>query len=225
MAKAQGIAADVRAKAEQLNEKGLKQYEQWELEAAIKSFEQALHLTPGDPGIHLNKARTLARFGDYERALRALGEFIRYEQEDTALVERFEALFTNALDGVEKLITSKMIKGGLSLEEVGAAIQMWLEFRIALSRRPLVVRKPEVWAAALDYTVRKLNFREMTQKRIAAVYGISPKSLRGRFNDLVKTLDIMPCDYRYFRGKENPLDKLVEAALLLDKLERRFHKP
>jgi hypothetical protein len=82
-----------------------------------------------------------------------------------------------------------------------------------------------MWAAALDYTVRKLNFREMTQKRIAAVYGISPKSLRARFNDLVKTLDIMPCDYRYFRGKENPLDKLVEAALLLDKLERRFHKP
>jgi len=225
MAKARVIAADDRAKAKQLNEKGLKQYEQWELEAAVKSFEQALRLTPGDPDLHLNKARALARFGDYERALRALGEFIRYEQEDVALVERFEALFANAMDGVEKLITSKMIKGGLSLEEVGVAIQMWLEFRIALSRRPLDVRKPEVWAAALDYTVRKVNFRDLTQKRIAAMYSISPKSLRTRFNDLVETLDIMPCDYRYFRGKENPLDKLVEAAMLLDKLEKRFHKP
>ena len=112
----------------------------------------------------------------------------------------------------------------MSLEHVGAAIQMWLEFRIALGRQPLTMRKPEVWAAALDYTVRKVNFQELTQKRIAALYGISGNSLRARFNDLVETLDIMPCDYRYFRGKENPLDKLVEAAALLEKLEARFQK-
>ena len=35
----------------------------------------------------------------------------------------------------------------------------------------------------------------------------------------------MPCDYRYFVGKENPLDKLVEAAELLEQLEARFQEP
>ena len=225
MAKEKAITAEDQAKAEQMNQQGLEQYKRWEIEAAITSFERAALLVPSNPDHHLNLARGLARLGDYERALRALGEFIRYEDEDTELVERFEALFANALDGVERLLTSKMPKAGLSLEEVGAAIQMWLEFRISLGRQTLDVRRPELWAAALDYAVRKVNFRELTQKRIATMYGISEKSLRARFRDLVGTLDIMPCDYRYFRGKENPLDKLVEAAVLLEKLEERFQKP
>jgi len=38
-------------------------------------------------------------------------------------------------------------------------------------------------------------------------------------------LDIMPCDYRYFRGDENPLDKLVEAAVMMEELEERFRRP
>ena len=225
MAKEKAITAEDQAKAEQMNQQGLEQYKRWEIEAAITSFERAALLVPSNSDHHLNLARGLARLGDYERALRALGEFIRYEDEDTELVERFEALFANALDGVERLLTSKMPKAGLSLEEVGAAIQMWLEFRISLGRQTLDVRRPELWAAALDYAVRKVNFRELTQKRIATMYGISEKSLRARFRDLVGTLDIMPCDYRYFRGKENPLDKLVEAAVLLEKLEERFQKP
>jgi hypothetical protein len=41
----------------------------------------------------------------------------------------------------------------------------------------------------------------------------------------VETLDIMPCDYRYLRGKNNPLDKLVEAAVMLEEMERRFREP
>ena len=224
MARARAKAAD-RARAKQLNSEGLKELNRWEIEAAVVNFEQAIRLEPTNPDYHLNKARALARSGDFEHALRSLGEFIRYEEDNTALVERFEALFANALDGVEKLITLKMTKAGLSLEKVGAAIQMWLEFRIALGRQPLNIRKPEVWAAALDYAVRKINFQELTQKQISTMYGISNTSLRARFNDLVKILDIMPCDYRYFRGKENPLDKLVEAAALLEKLEERFHKP
>ncbi|MCP4358102.1 MAG: hypothetical protein GY796_08830 [Chloroflexi bacterium] len=39
---------------------------------------------------------------------------------------------------------------------------------------------------------------------------------------LVHTLDLMPADYRYFTGEENPLDKLVEATQLLEELERQF---
>jgi len=34
----------------------------------------------------------------------------------------------------------------------------------------------------------------------------------------------MPCDYRYFTGLQNPLDKLVEAAELLEQLEERFNE-
>ena len=36
--------------------------------------------------------------------------------------------------------------------------------------------------------------------------------------DLVKTLDVMSCDYRYFREAESPLAKLVEAASMLEEM-------
>jgi predicted transcriptional regulator len=76
-----------------------------------------------------------------------------------------------------------------------------------------------------DYTIRKVNFQELSQREIADLYGVSPATVRAYHNDLVQTLDIMPCDYRYFRGDENPLDKLVEAAAMLEELEERFRRP
>jgi hypothetical protein len=51
---------------------------------------------------------------------------------------------------------------------------------------------------------------------------VSETAVRHGHNELVKTLDIMPCDYRYFRSDDNPLDKLVEAAMMLEELEARF---
>ncbi len=90
--------------------------------------------------------------------------------------------------------------------------------------RPLNTRKPEAWAAALDYTVRKVNLRKVSLREIAALYGTSDRTVRERFDQLVATLDVMPCDYRYFVGDQNPLDKLVEAAELLEQLEARFRE-
>jgi tetratricopeptide (TPR) repeat protein len=217
------VSAADQEKAQEYSEHGLRQYERWEIDDAVKSFELAAQKEPSNPDHYLNLARASARFGDYDRALRALAAFMRYEG-DTDLTERFERLFANAMDEVETLITEKMTAAGIPLEEVGAAIQMWLEYRIAIGRRSFSMRKPETWAAALDYTVRKVNFREITQREIEELYGISNSSLRGHFNELVETLDIMPCDYRYFRGNNNPLDKLVEAAAMLERLEERFRQ-
>ena len=210
--------------AQVLNERGLQQYQRWEIEEAIESFEKATKLVPTHPDYHLNLARALARFGNYDRALKALGEFVRYES-DVRLVDRFEMLFANAMDEVETFITEKMTKRDIPLDEIGAAIQMWLEYRIAIGRRPLSIRKPQSWAAALDYTVRKVNFRDVVLKELSETYGVSESSIHSHHNDLVETLDIMPCDYRYFRDKDNPLDKLVEAAAMLEELERRFREP
>jgi tetratricopeptide (TPR) repeat protein len=222
--KANIVSPTDEREAQALNEKGLQQYQRWEIEEAIESFEKATKLVPTHPDYHLNLARALARFGNYDRALKALGEFVRYES-DVRLVDRFEVLFVNAMDKVETLITEKMTKRGVPLDEIGAAIQMWLEYRIALGRRPLYIRKPQAWAAALDYTVRKVNFRDVVLNDLSEIYVVSEPSIRSHHENLVETLDIMPCDYRYFRGKSNPLDKLVEAAVMLEELERRFRAP
>ncbi|MGD8398965.1 MAG: tetratricopeptide repeat protein [Anaerolineae bacterium] len=224
MAKRQSISAPTLQKARKTNALGLQQYERWEIDEAIESLEEAIRLNPEEPQYHLNLARALARYGDFDAARRALGSYIRYEP-DKVLAERFEQLFGEGMDEVETLLTDQMTRKGMPLEVVGAAVQMWMEYRVCLGRRPLIIRKPETWAAALDYTIRKVNFTELSQREIADMYGVSPSTVRAYHNDLVQTLDIMPCDYRYFRGDENPLDKLVEAAAMLEELEERFRRP
>lgn len=224
MAQKQSKSATTQRKAEKANSLGLQQYERWDLEEAIGSFEEATELNPEEPEFHLNLARALARCGDFVTAKRALGSYIRFEPDEN-LAERFEQLFAEGMDEVETMLTGQMTQKRLPLEVIGAGVQMWLEYRICIGRRPLVIRKPETWASALDYTIRKVNFCELSQREIAEMYGVSPSTVRTYHGDLVQTLDIMPCDYRYFRGDENPLDKLVEAAAMLEELEERFRRP
>ena len=224
MGKRQTISPTIRQKARRANVVGLQHYERWDIDEAIDSFNEAIRLSPEEPEYHLNLARALARYGDFDAARRALGSYIRFEP-DKQLAERFEQLFGEGMDEVETLVTKKMTRKGMPLEVVGAAVQMWMEYRICIGRRPLVIRKPETWASALDYTIRKVNFAELTQREISDLYEVSPSTVRAYHNDLVQALDIMPCDYRYFRGEENPLDKLVEAAAMLEELEERFRRP
>ena len=224
MTQRQAIASAMLQKARKTNALGLQQYERWEIDEAVESFKEAIRLAPEEPDFHLNLARALARSGEYDAARRALAPAIRFEP-DKELAERFERLFAEGMDEVETLMTQQMTRKGLPLEVIGAAVQMWLEYRICVGRRPLIIRKAETWAAALDYTVRKINFHELSQRDISELYGVSPSTVRAYHNDLVQTLDIMPCDYRYFRGDDNPLDKLVEAAAMLEELEERFRRP
>lgn len=86
----------------------------------------------------------------------------------------------------------------------------------------LRVTKPELWSAALAYTIVKVNFVQIKLKTVAEVFNISERSLKERFSELVQTLDLMPADYRYFVGDQNPLDKLVEAAQIMEELDQRF---
>ncbi len=217
-------AEDGKEKAASYNVEGLEFYEKWEVEDAIKRFRDAVRLAPEDPEYHLNLARARARFGQWEEALTSLRDFLDLEP-DTRLRQRFRALFEVGMDPVESTLTRVMTNQGMPLEETSAAMQMWWEFRISAGRRDLPMRRPEAWASALDYTVRKLNFRQVTQSEMAKLYGVSDSALRSRYQDLVETLDIMPCDYRYFRGEKNPLDMLVQAAIMLDQLEKQFREP
>jgi len=190
-------------------------------EVKLEQILEAARLAPDDPEYHLNLARARARFGQWEEALTSLRDFLDLEQ-DTRIRQRFRALFEVGMDPVESTLTRTMTASGMPLEEISAAMQMWWEFRIAAGRRLLPMRKPAVWAAALDYTVRKINFRQVTQKEISRLYKVSDSALRNHYQDLVETLDIMPCDYRFFRGEKNPLDMLVQAAMMLDELEKQF---
>jgi len=215
------ISATNKLRAQTLNRTGLEHYDRWELESAITLFQEATRIDQTEPDYHLNLARAQVRMGDYELMLQALGDYLNTET-DPAMINRFEALFSNALDEVETRLTGVMPQQNVSLDVVGAAIQMWVEYRVTIGKTHLDLTHPNEWAAALDYTVRKVNFKEESVETMAEWYKTNEMAVRQGHEELVKALDIMPCDYRYFRGDQNPLDKLVEAAMMLEELEERF---
>ncbi|HET90633.1 MAG TPA: tetratricopeptide repeat protein [Chloroflexi bacterium] len=218
------VNTEDRRKAESHREEGIAAYQEWEITRAIECFGAAATLVPNEPAYHLHLAQALSRSGDFDQALRALADFIRLKP-DSPLTNRFQSLFGAGMDEVETLLTNKMAEAGIPIEEIGAAIHLWVEYRIALGSEPLIVQQPAAWAAAIDYTVRKVNLRPVKRRDIAEFYGVSEQAVKDHHQHLVDSLDVMPCDYRYFTSDENPLDKLVEAAELLERLEARFQEP
>ena len=203
------------------NDRGLEHYGDWEMEEAIAAFREATTFAPDNPEYHLNLARAYARSGAFDEAMVSLGEYLRTET-DKDVATRYERLFSSAMDGVETLLVNTMPEMGLTVPEVGRAIQMWLEYRITVGRKPLRIPKPELWAAAVTHAVAKINMAKISREEIAHVYGINERSLRQKYEQLDETLDLMPADFRYFCGEENPLDKVVEAAQLLEEMYGRF---
>jgi tetratricopeptide (TPR) repeat protein len=204
-----------------LNQAGLAYFDGWDIDKAIASFQEAAAADPDNPEFHLNLARAHARNSDFDQAMTSLGDYLRTETIDD-VAARYERMFSSALDGVEQSLIDVMSGLDLSVQHVGKAIQMWLEYRITIGRKPLRIPKPQLWAAAVAYAVIKVNFVEIGRAKIAAAFQVPERSLKGKYSELVSTLDLMPSDYRYFTGEENPLDKLVEAAQLLEELDRRF---
>jgi len=213
--------ATERRKAEALFQEAIAAHARWDMEQAVKKLEKALKATPDNASYHMTLAQVLSRTGDFDRALRALANYLRLAP-DSKISDRIEQLFASGMDPVEQSLTDKMRKAQMPIDIIGAAIQMWMEFVIALGETPLAIPKPEAWSAALDYTVRKLNVRDVSLSALAKFYGVSGETVRRHHKTIVANLDIMPCDYRYFTGAQNPLDKLVEAAELLEELEASF---
>lgn len=217
------ISEGARREAASNNEAGLQHYGQWEMDEAIEAFSEATAADPDNPEYHLNLARAYARSGDYHEAMRSLGEYLRTETDEN-VAARYERLFSSALDGVEEALIETMQTLELPVQQIGKGIQMWLEYRITLGRKPLRIQRPKLWAAGLTYAVTKINLVELSREQIAQAYEVSESGLREKYRELVATLDLMPADYRYFTGDENPLDKLVEAAQLLEQIYGRFHE-
>lgn len=205
------------------NKVGLDYYAQWEIDKAIDAFKEAATVDTENAEYHLNLARGYARGSKFHEAIAALGEYLRTETDDK-VAERYERLFSSALDPVEDVLIKTMQGLDLPVQQVGKAIQMWLEYRITVGRKPLRIRKPELWAAGLTFAVSRVNFSTVTKVDIATAYGVSVRSMKDKYDGIVETLDLMPADYRYFAGDENPLDKLVEAAEMLDELYERFNE-
>jgi tetratricopeptide (TPR) repeat protein len=213
--------------AHQQNKAGLDFYETWELQQAVAAFQAATTAEPDNPEYHLNLARVYARQGDFGQAMQALGDYLHNETQDE-VASRYEQMFSSALDEVEQALTEVMPALDMKLPQVGKALQMWLEYRIVAGRKPLKIPQPEVWAAAITFAIIKVNFLNIPRADIATAYEAKETALKKKYRELVESLDLMPGDFRYYLGEENPLDRVLsagespEAAAILAELERRF---
>jgi tetratricopeptide (TPR) repeat protein len=215
--------ADFSQKAADLNQAGLQYYAGWEIERAIGAFQEAASLEPENPDYHLNMARAHARNGNYSEAMRSLGDYLHVET-DEAISDRYERLFSSAFDEVETKLISGMDAINLSMELTGRAIQMWLEFRLTLGRQPLAIESVSEWAAALAYVTSRLNFLDLHREEFAAAFNADSIAVKEKSENLVETLDLIPADYRYFVGSDNPLDKVFEAAQQMKALDQGFEE-
>lgn len=210
-------------KAAEQNKAGLTFYETWNMDKAVLAFQNAVRADPENADYHLNLARAFARGGNYHEAVATIGQYLQHET-SPAITARFESLFSLALDGVEQVMIPTMREMGLSIQQIGKGIQMWLEYRISIGRKALRIPKPELWAAGITYAILKINLIDTTVEKVAEAYQVRKRPLREKYKELVQTLDLMPADYRYFTEDENPLDKLVEAAQILEELDRKFQE-
>ena len=210
-----------RQQAEACNQEGLDCYQNWEIEPAITAFQEAIDADAHNPEYRLNLARAYARSSDYHQAINALGEYLRTET-DEQIAARFERMFSSALDEVESGMIEGMKQLGMTVQQVGKAIHMWLEYRITYGRRLLKIDRPKVWSAALVYAIVKVNILDIKRKTIAQTFQVDSEAIKNAYTDIVQTLDLMPGDFRYFAGENNPLEKLVEAAQVLDELDQKF---
>lgn len=217
---------DSRQAAKQ-NKSGLDFYEKWELHQAVAAFQAAAEADPENPEYYLNLARTYARQGDFGQAMQALGDYLHNETQDE-IASRYEQMFSSALDEVEQTLTEGMPSLEMELPQIGKALQMWLEYRIVAGRKPLRIPQPETWAAAITFAIIKVNFLDTSRTDVAAAYDVKEPALKKKYQELVEILDLMPGDFRYYLGEENPLDQVLdagaspEAAAILAELERRF---
>jgi tetratricopeptide (TPR) repeat protein len=210
-----------RQQAALKNQEGLQCYQNWEIDQAITAFQEAVKADPENPEYHLNLARAYARSSDYHQAITALGDYLRTET-DEEIAARYERMFSSALDDVETRLIEGMKQLGMSMQQVGKAIHMWLEYRITYGRRPLHITQPELWSAALIYAIVKVNLLDTKRATIAQTFSVKEQAVKQAYSEIVQTLDLMPGDFRYFAGENNPLDKLVEAARVLEELDAKF---
>lgn len=201
------------------NETGLRFFTNWEMEGAITSFKQATTSDPANPEYHLNLARAYARSGDFGEAMQSLGSYLQVEK-DEELAGRFEWLFSSTFDKVESSLVGGTESLELPIQLVSRAIRMWLEYRLTVGRQPLQIRNPDLWAAALTFLICKVNLYDISRVEIATVYGVELQELKETCYLLVESLDLIPADYRYFIGEDNPLDKVFEAAQQLESFYR-----
>ena len=187
-------------------------------EAALHHLELAHQLEPDHDEIAASYAHCLARIGQLDGALtlaRIAFQLAPRNRDHARLVSWIESgappgektVPTGAgeprsrrrdvpkLEAVVEALERGMRDSGYSADQVDHARHLWSDYTAG---RRVHVRKPEVYAAALEYAMALiLRRRGVTQATLARRYGIAPGTLSSRYRAIRDALALEPGDPRY----------------------------
>ncbi len=187
-------------------------------EAALNHLELAHRLEPDHDEIAASYAHCLARVGQLDGALtlaRIAFQLAPRNRDHARLVSwiergappgekatpieagerRSRRSDVPKIEAVVEALERGMRESGYSADQVDRARHLWSDY--AEGRR-VRVRKPEAYAAALEYAMALiLRRRGVTQAKIARRYGIAPGTLSSRYHAIRDALALEPGDPRY----------------------------
>jgi len=99
-----------------------------------------------------------------------------------------------ALDRVEDCLVAGMQEHRFGLPEIVAAVRLWRDFR---AQAQPTYRKPQGYAAAVEYIVRLLGFYEGSQVQAGEDYGVSERTVSRHYREIRDELNIVQFDPRY----------------------------
>ena len=98
------------------------------------------------------------------------------------------------LDQVERLFVEGMDHSEFGVPEIIRAVRLWRQFK---ERASPTYRRPEVYAAAVEYVMTLFGFYGDSQVQIAERYGVSPASVSSKWHEIERTLSLSQFDPRY----------------------------
>ena len=109
--------------------------------------------------------------------------------------------------GVIDILRQNLAKTGYSQEVIEAAEDLWTDYGCSVDFN---IKDPQAWAAAVEYTIARLEFREdQTQAKIAVRYGVSEGSVSSKYRILCRELKLCAFDERYSTVR-NPAQSQME---------------
>lgn len=98
------------------------------------------------------------------------------------------------LDDVERLFVEGMEASEFGVPEVVRAVRLWREFKA--KARPSY-RRPEAYAAAVEYIMVLFGFYGDSQVDVARRYGVSPSSISRKWREIENVVGLSQFDSRY----------------------------
>jgi len=133
----------------------------------------------------------------------------------------------NRVQAVEDLLAFNMEQGHYWRAQIDNAVALWREYSSRAQKKGKIrIYKPEVWAAAVEYAIARIDGEPVSQPELAEINMVSVGSVAGRFKAIWSSLGLMERDRRFTSLPEslqgNPLAALEARRRDRNHLEDLF---